>query len=163
MEALPWYIAGPLLGLMVPALLILREKQLGISSSFRVIGAHLFPKWDYFRYDWKKDTWQIHFSIGLLVAAFLLFGVTDVGTPIIDDSSDFGAQALTIYDRSNVFLFFFGAVAIGFGARYADGCTAGHCIMGNSQLAPSALLTTVFFFIGGLISTYLILPNLIAS
>lgn len=163
MEALPWYIAGPLLGLMVPALLILREKQLGISSSFRVIGAKLFPKWAYFQYDWKKDMWQIHFSIGLLIAAFLLFGCTNIGIPRIDKTTEYGVQALSIYDTANALLFFFGAIAIGFGARYADGCTAGHCIMGNSQLAPSALLTTVFFFVGGLISTYFILPFLITS
>ncbi len=161
MEALPWYIAGPLIGLTVPALLVLREKQLGISSSFRVFGATLLPKWNYFRYNRQKDVWQIHFSIGLIIAAILLFNFTSIGIPEIDPTTEYGMIAGQIYDASNYWIFFVGAVCIGFGARYADGCTAGHCIMGNAQLAKSSLLTTVFFFIGGLISTYWILPQIL--
>ena len=160
MEPLAWYIAGPLIGLFVPLLLILRGKQLGTSSSLRAIGAQLVPNWSYFNYEWRKDTWQLEFALGVIIISFSLFFWTDMGTPIIDAETVYGEMAKDIYQVENAALFFFGAVLIGFGARYADGCTAGHCIMGNSQWAASSAITTVFFFIGGLITTHYIIPNL---
>ena len=54
-EVLPWYIAGPLIGLIVPLLLLLREKQFGISSSYRFIGSKIFKKIDYFNYKSGAD------------------------------------------------------------------------------------------------------------
>lgn len=160
MEPLAWYIAGPLIGLFVPLLLILRGKQLGISSSFRAIGAQLFPNWNYFKYDWRKDAWQLEFALGIIIISFSLFFWTVIGTPIVSTETVYGQNAQNIYQMENAAIFFFGAVLIGFGARYADGCTAGHCIMGNAQGAVSSAITKVFFFIGGLIATHFIVPNL---
>ena len=161
MEPLAWYIAGPLIGITVPILLIIKEKQLGISSSFRVIGATIFPNWNYFRYDKQKDYWQVFFALGLIVAALLMFQFTSIGDPKIGLATEYAS--VPVYTTDNLAIFFFGAFLIGFGARYADGCTAGHCIMGNSQFALSSLLTTICFFIGGLIATYWIVPKLFTS
>lgn len=156
MEPLAWYIAGPLIGITVPVLLLLREKQLGISSSFRVAGTLLLPKVNYFRYDRKKDEWQVYFVLGILIAALLIFNLTELGVPPETDA--LGKAIFQPYDLTYLPAFFAGSICIGFGARYANGCTAGHCIMGNSQLAFSSLVTTIFFFIGGLVATHFIVP-----
>src|SRR3989338_11566547 len=155
---LPWYIGGPLIGLMVPILLLVREKQLGISSSFRVLGSYFAPQLDYFRYDRSKDQWQVHFVLGILLAAIILFAAQPNFGPEIDESTRFGQLALTIYAPSNWPVFLLGGVCIGFGARYADGCTAGHCVMGNALFSKASLLTTLSFFAGGLLASYFLIP-----
>ena len=53
-----------------------------------------------------------------------------------------------------------GGFLVGFGTRYANGCTSGHSIMGISNLQLSSLIATCCFFAGGLIMTWLILPTL---
>jgi uncharacterized membrane protein YedE/YeeE len=65
---------------------------------------------------------------------------------------------MNIYDVKNGLQFFLGGILVGFGARYANGCSAGHCIMGVSQFATSSILATVSFFIGGLIGSFFINP-----
>ena len=54
----------------------------------------------------------------------------------------------------------FGGFFVGFGVRYANGCTSGHSISGLSNLQFSSLVATVFFFMGGLAMTWLIFPLL---
>lgn len=152
-EPLAWYIAGPLLGLMVPLLLFLREKQLGISSSYRYILGKLKVKNEYFNYPLKSDAWQVQFAFGLVLigSVYAFAGNYTAIQPI-------GEIAPHFYSLSNWPLFLSGGVLVGFGARYANGCTAGHCVMGLSQLSPASLLATLGFFSGGLIVTYLIIP-----
>jgi len=156
---LPWFIAGPLIGLIVPALLFLREKQFGISSSYRFMGGVLLPKIKYFNYNKDADRWQLQFAIGLilsgLVAGQFFNGFDAV---IVDPTEDYQKIALNIYDIKNALQFFIGGILVGFGARYANGCTAGHCIMGVSQFAFSSILATIAFFIGGLIGSFFINP-----
>ena len=163
MTTLPWYIAGPLLGLMVPAILILREKQLGISSSFRYVGSYILPNLAYFKYNRLKDAWQLHFAIGIIVSALLFVSFDLTNEPPLDPSKSYGVQAVNVYDGSNWLLFLLGGLSVGFGARYAGGCTAGHCIMGNAQFAKSSIVSTCAFFIGGLLITHFVLPQLLDS
>jgi uncharacterized membrane protein YedE/YeeE len=158
-EPLAWYIAGPLIGLIVPALLILREKQFGISSSYRYILSFIPSKISYFNYKREQDQWQLHFAIGLVLSALAatqLFGFSDafISLPI----KKYEIVAQSIYDVKNALQFFIGGILVGFGARYANGCTAGHCIMGVSQFALSSILATIAFFVGGLIGSLLIVP-----
>ena len=158
-EPLAWYIAGPLIGLIVPALLILREKQFGISSSYRYILSFIPTKINYFNYHREQDQWQLHFAIGLVLSALAatqLFGFSDafISLPI----KKYEIVAQSIYDVKNAMQFFIGGMLVGFGARYANGCTAGHCIMGVSQFALSSILATIAFFVGGLIGSLLIVP-----
>lgn len=157
---LAWYIAGPLLGLTVPALLIIREKQLGISSSYRFLGAGFFSGLNYFKYDREQDRWQVHFAVGLILsglAASQLFGISMEVNTLIPEF-EYQRVATTIYTTENALQFFLGGILVGFGARYANGCTAGHCIMGVSQFAFSSILATFAFFIGGLLGTHFINP-----
>ncbi len=67
----PWYIAGPLIGLMVPVLLLMGNKAFGISSSLRHICAVFFPSGlSFFRYDWRKELWNLFFVAGVIGGAF---------------------------------------------------------------------------------------------
>jgi hypothetical protein len=159
MITLPWYIAGPLIGLIVPILLIVRKKQFGISSSFRVVGSYLLPRVAYFRYPREKDAWQVFFVLGIALTAFLVFFLSGDPHPESKAEAVYAQRAAHIYELASWPLFLLGGLLVGFGARYADGCTAGHCIMGNAQFAWASLLTTIAFFIGGLVATYFILPQ----
>jgi uncharacterized membrane protein YedE/YeeE len=162
-EPLAWYIAGPLLGLMVPLLLILKEKQFGISSSYQYLLSVLPTRISYFNYDRRQDQWQVFFAIGLILSGFVaiqFFGFTDTFVKDILPMKKYAVQASTIYDIKNTVQFFIGGILVGFGARYANGCTAGHCIMGCSQFALSSILATICFFVGGLIGSYFVVPQL---
>ncbi len=69
----PWYVAGPLIGLMVPVLLITGNKAFGISSSLRHICAACFPaNISFFKYDWKKEIWNLFFVAGIVTGAFII-------------------------------------------------------------------------------------------
>jgi len=159
-EPLAWYIAGPLLGLIVPLLLILIEKQFGVSSSYRYIGSKIFKKVEYFTVNKGVDKWQFHFALGLILAGIYALFFYDLS---VDSSStvNYGKMAATIYSEGHVLYFLIGGIFIGFGARYANGCTAGHCIMGVSQFSVSSIIATVCFFIGGLIASYILIPILL--
>lgn len=155
---LPWYIGGPLLGLIVPLVLILREKQLGISSSLKYVGSLFASKIPFFNYKRENDLWQIQFAFGIVIAAIVFSQMGLVTKPEIESSKAYVTQMDSIYDLGNWLLFLIGGVFVGFGARYANGCTAGHCIMGNAQLSLSSLITTICFFIGGLVAVHFVLP-----
>jgi uncharacterized membrane protein YedE/YeeE len=160
-EPLAWYISGPLLGLMVPLLLILREKQFGMSSTYRYILSLLPLKIDYLKYQRQPDQWQVVFSFGLILSGFAaikLFGFSDAFMDV--PKKQYEIMSSTIYELKNAVQFFIGGILVGFGARYANGCTAGHCIMGCSQFALSSILATICFFIGGLVGSYFIVPQI---
>lgn len=155
-EPLAWYIAGPLIGLIIPLLLILREKQFGISSNFRNIISQFTKKPSYFNYANNADNHQFQFAIGLIgIAAF--YSLNFEGDFFLNDElkSQFN---IDFYTLENWITFLVGGFLIGFGSRYANGCTAGHCIMGMSQLSFASLLATIGFFIGGLIVAHFINP-----
>lgn len=173
----PWYVAGPLIGLTVPALLIIGNKSFGISSSLRHACAACIPaKIPFFQYDWKKETWNILFVAGIFLGGVIasLF-LSNPAAVVVAESTqrDLALLGITdfqsllpadIFNWSNLFtlkgLFFFviGGFLVGFGTRYAGGCTSGHAIMGISNLQWPSMLATVFFMIGGFVMTHLILP-----
>lgn len=143
-DPLPWYIAGPLLGLFVPIMLLLTGKELGISSTFRhacalLPGAKTIA---YFNYQVLKDgLWQILFVVGIVLGGTLVqFGLGGAGVPL------FLAGNLTTLGLVGLFV---GGVAVGFGTRWADGCTSGHTIAGISNLSLSSVLASVCFIVGG--------------
>ncbi len=151
MEAplLPWYIAGPLLGLFVPVFIILSGKQLGISSSFRLLVAAVAGKRiEYFNYNYRNDLWQAYLVIGLILASVVHFQFLNVSA----------ALSPAPYSEVNPLLFLFGGALIGFGSRYANGCTAGHCIMGNAQFSLASFVATIGFFLGGLTVSQFLIP-----
>ena len=174
----PWYVAGPLIGLMVPLLLLSDNKQFGVSSTFRDFCALVLPskKISYFNYNIREHLWRNLFVLGILIggsfcALFLNNGQNiGISEKTIHDLSQYnisdfsGLAPSEIYSWSGLctlkgFLFIcLGGLLVGFGTRYADGCTSGHAITGLSLLSLSSLLSVMGFFAGGLISTYLLFP-----
>lgn len=181
LQPMPWYIAGPLIGLTVPLLLIVGNKTFGISSSFQHMCAAVLPKkFPYFNYDWwKQGKWHLQLSLGIVLGGVLAaFFIPE--NYIIDLSKDTIAslQSLGLTDLSGFvpvelfrwesmatlpgfLILVVGGFLIGFGTRYAGGCTSGHAITGLATLQKASLIAVIGFFIGGIISTYLILPNLL--
>jgi len=174
-ESWPWYIGGPLIGLFAISLLILERKALGISISFEQICS--LPRINKKnRTALLSDPWQIWFVVGMIIGGIILvfFGFTTNTILLsknttnllsqygITDFSGYVPNELFQFSFPQLFILIFGGLLIGFGSRYAGGCTAGHAIMGVSQLAPSSIITTVGFFVGGLISTYFIVPYLLS-
>ncbi len=176
----PWYVSGPLLGLIVPLLLWLGNKDFGISANLRHVCA-MWPgkKPAFFQYDWKKETWNLLFALGLLAGGFLA-GYLYPGDPVslngtvlerikswgLDDPQAivpvklFAVSALASW-KVWVYLLL-GGFLIGFGARYGGGCTSGHAITGIAAWQLPSLVAVVFFFVGGLIGAWWILPGLVA-
>ncbi len=177
----PWYVAGPLVGLTVPLLLIIGNKSFGISSSLRHVCAACVPaNIPFFKYDWKKEAWNLYFVGGVLLGGVVAtFFLSNPNEMVIAESTiqDLGALGLTfdgslmpssIFSWDNVFslkgLFFFviGGFMVGFGTRYAGGCTSGHAIMGLSNLQWPSLVATCCFMAGGFLMTHLLLPHIMA-
>ena len=177
----PWYVGGPLLGLMVPLLLFVGNKQFGVSSSFRHICAAAIPglKAKYFKYEWKKGIWSIVLMAGVITGAtiavlfldgdrgpelsraalsmFRSWGITDV-TRLQPAQLFSGA---TMFQIPSLILLIGGGFLVGFGTRYANGCTSGHAIMGISLLSVGSIVATIGFFVGGLLFSNFVLPAIL--
>lgn len=177
----PWYVAGPLIGLTVPALLILGNKTFGISSALRQICAVCLPAdIPFFKYDWKKQAWNLFFVFGIFSGGFIAAHFLSNPQPVavnpklVDELSVYGIsnyQNLVpedIMNWSSLFtlrgfiLMVVGGFLVGFGTRYAGGCTSGHAIMGLSNLQWPSLVATICFMVGGFIMANLILPYILA-
>lgn len=172
-EPWPWWIGGPLIGIFVIVLLLIEGKQLGISSSYHYICSKLSPlELDYFKNP-EKSAWQFWFVIGLIIGAVIIqFTVPSYHIDIssesiktlsavgIDEQIGYVPVELYQFSTKGIGILAIGGLLIGFGARYANGCTAGHAIMGCAQASPASLIATICFFIGGLIATHFIVPFL---
>lgn len=175
----PWYVSGPIIGLSVPLLLLLGNKMLGISSSLRHACAAVAPfNIQFLKYNWKAEMWNIFFVIGILVGGLVGGVLLSDGLPVnisaatVEDIKALGITSFDglipsdIYNWSTLFslkgfvVIVLGGFMIGFGSRYAGGCTSGHAIMGLSSLQWPSLVAVIFFFIGGLLMTHLIAPIL---
>ncbi|MCC5919634.1 MAG: YeeE/YedE family protein [Cyclobacteriaceae bacterium] len=173
----PWYIAGPLIGLTVPALLILGNKTFGISSSLRHACAACMPaNIPFFQYNWKKEIWNVVFVLGIFIGGIIAtFGLSNPDTIVIAESTQEDLKELGITDFSSlmpaeifswdvlaspagIVFFVIGGFLVGFGTRYAGGCTSGHAIMGISNLQWPSLVATIFFMLGGFAMVHLIFP-----
>jgi uncharacterized protein len=173
----PWYIAGPLIGLIVPLLLFLGNKPFGISSTLRQICAACIPsKVKFFDYNWKTDAWNLFFIAGVVLGAFVSTFVIGDPNPIqisdntISDLSKYGITnfnsilPIEIFNWSSLLtlrgfiLIVVGGFLVGFGTRYGNGCTSGHVITGISNLQWSSLVATICFFAGGMFATHILLP-----
>ena len=178
----PWYVAGPLIGLFVPLLLLLGGKQFGVSANLRHMCAATLPtKIDFFRYDWKKaGLWNLVFVGGIaaggLIATTLLgtaSGVIDLSASTAEALHDLGIRDFTglvpseliswsgLLSVPGLIMIVGGGLLVGFGARYAGGCTSGHAISGLADLQLPSLVAVLGFFAGGLFVTYFLLPILL--
>ncbi len=176
----PWYVAGPLIGLMVPLLLKLGGKPFGISSSLRHLCAACLPgNIPFFQYDWRRESWLLVLAGGILLGGIL--GGTVFANP---EPIKLSAAALADLERFGIttgglhpdtlfnfaalgtlrgfILIVVGGFLVGFGTRYAGGCTSGHAIMGMANLQWPSLVATCSFFAGGLLVAWFVLPAVLA-
>ena len=176
----PWYVGGPLIGLTVPLLLIFGNKRLGVSSSLRHICAICLPaNIQFFKYDWKREAWNLFFVAGITAGAFIAWFVLSNHQPVKVDPrlvvqlNKFGINDYSRLAPPDIFnwsalltmkgfiLIIAGGFLVGFGTRYAGGCTSGHSIMGISNLQWPSTIATMCFMAGGVVMANFILPYIL--
>ena len=174
----PWYVSGPLIALVLFMLLMI-GKRFGMSSNLRtmctICGAGKAS--GFFRFDWKAQRWNLIVVLGVVIGGFIANtflsadtavqlnpevvadlqskGFENAGQAYMPDSL-FSIDALT--DPKGLFLLIIGGFLVGFGARYAGGCTSGHAISGLSDLQLPSLIAVFGFFIGGLLMVHFLFP-----
>ena len=177
----PWWVGGPMIATIMFILLYF-GREFGISANFRTMcaadGAGDFA--DFFKFDWQSQGWNLMVALGSMFGGYLAahYFVGDQG--MYAHISETTVQSLNqlgvavesgkvplvpeFYEWNYLFTFHgflvivVGGFLVGFGARYAGGCTSGHAISGMSTLQPSSLIAVIGFFIGGLIMVHLIYP-----
>lgn len=177
MNPWPWYIGGSLVALVMVALIIL-GKTFGFSSNFRVMCAAMGAgkSASFFRFDWRAQQWNLLFLVGTVLGGFLSVQFLSNGTPPeLADATVKRLEELGVFSAGtsylptelfgewslrNIGIWSIGGLMIGFGTRYAGGCTSGHAISGLSNLQWPSLVAVIGFFIGGLFMVHLIFPML---
>jgi uncharacterized membrane protein YedE/YeeE len=177
----PWYIAGPLIGLMVPIFLIVGNHAFGFSANFRHACAAILPgRAAFLSYDWKRvGGWNLAFAVGVLIGGLLAAKV--IGHPAqleiaaatradlealgLHDFSGFAPSAIfsweSLLSLRGLTMLVVGGFLVGFGTAYAGGCTSGHGVAGLANFELSSLIAVLGFFAGGLVGTYFLLPLLL--
>jgi uncharacterized membrane protein YedE/YeeE len=179
-EPWPWYFAGPMIAFIM-FLLIMVDKSFGMSSNLRtmctICGAG--NKADFFKFNWKAQKWNLVVVSGTIIGGFIgsYFLSTNLAVAIhpetISDLKALGFESAgtaylpaELFDTEalrsfkNVLVLTIGGLFVGFGARYAGGCTSGHAISGLSNLQLPSLIAVIGFFIGGLTMIHFIFPLL---
>jgi len=179
LEPWPWYVSGPLIAFTM-FLLIFMGRQFGMSSNLRTMcsmcGAD--KKADFFNFDWRAQQWNLLVLLGAVIGGFIAhFYLSEdptrvaISSETIQDLNNLGfdsagkAYLPTELFSTNVFsepltllVLLIGGILIGFGARYAGGCTSGHAISGLSNLQLPSLIAVIGFFIGGLVMIHFLYP-----
>ena len=174
----PWYVSGPLIALIM-FLLIFIGKQFGMSSNLRTMctlcGADKAA--DYFEFNWVEHRWNLIVVVGAVIGGFIgahvltndpavainpdtistlnELGFASAGKAYLPDEL-YSLEALT--DIKALAMLLIGGLMIGFGARYAGGCTSGHAISGLSNLQLPSLIAVIGFFIVGLFMIHILFP-----
>lgn len=174
----PWYISGFIIG-MVMLSLIYFGKTFGMSSNLRtmcsMIGAGKTS--EFFRFDWKAQRWNLVVVLGAMIGGWLAATymsdgsgvnlnpktVTELQQMHIDQPDgkllpDTLTSMEALQSPKILGILLLGGLLVGFGTRYAGGCTSGHAITGLSNLQLPSLIAVIGFFIGGLIMSWLLLP-----
>lgn len=176
----PWYVAGPIIALVMVALLFFGN-SFGISSNLRsmcsIVGAG--SHCDFFDFNWRSQVWNLIFAAGLIMGGFIAhqylsadgevalsaititelkeLGISSPGSSLLPENI-FSWQSLGTV--KGFIILVLGGFLIGFGTRYAGGCTSGHAISGLSNLQLPSFIAVLGFFIGGLVVTYFVIPYL---
>jgi len=174
----PWYISGPLIS-VVMLLLVYFGKTFGMSSNLRtfcsIAGAARYS--DFFRFDWKAQRWNLTVVLGAIIGGYLAVtflsdgSTIDLSNQTLIDLEALGFKAIgenllpgeiygweQILSPKGLIIIIVAGFLVGFGTRYAGGCTSGHAITGLSNLQLPSLLAVFGFFIGGLVMTHLLIP-----
>jgi uncharacterized protein len=180
-EPWPWYVSGPLIGLFVPVLLLLGNKQLGLTGSLRAMCAAVLPgRVDFFRYDWRRSgLWNVALAAGILVGAVL--AVTVLGgneTPRLSSQARDSVAMLglspplglvpgqlfswqSLFSLRGAVCMIGGGFLVGFGSAYGGGCTSGHGVLGLATMQVASVIALVGIFAGGVITTFLVIPHIV--
>jgi uncharacterized membrane protein YedE/YeeE len=173
----PWYVSGAAIAAIM-VLLIYFGKSFGFSSNLSTICSMLGAgkKVPFFNFDWRKEKWNLFFLVGSVIGGFISAEWLSSPEPlrlspatiedlkklnIVFDGKIAPAQIFNwsfLFTLKGLFIIFGGGFLIGFGTRYAGGCTSGHAISGLSNLQIPSLIAVIGFFIGGLFMTHLIFP-----
>ena len=177
-EPWPWYVSGPMIALVM-FLLLMVGKTFGMSSNLRtmctICGAG--SQADFFKFDWKAQRWNLIVVVGAIIGGFIGAHLLSTDTAVaisphtIDDLRHLGFESAgkaylptelyglnALSDLKTTSILSIGGLMVGFGARYAGGCTSGHAISGLSNLQLPSLIAVIGFFIGGLSMIYFIFP-----
>jgi uncharacterized membrane protein YedE/YeeE len=172
-----WWFSGAMIASIMFFLLYFGQ-SFGFSSNLRTIcaAAGLGKKTKFFDFNWKAQTWNMVFLIGSIIGGYIASQFLSSGQPVeisaatIHDLSKMGIAAPAsmqpqelfgwdaVFSLKGFLILAFGGLMVGFGSRYAGGCTSGHAISGLSNLQLPSLIAVIGFFIGGLVMTYLIMP-----
>ena len=173
-----WYVSGPLIAFIM-AMLLYFGKTFGMSSNLKtmcaIAGAGKFA--NFFKFNWSDQIWNLTVVLGAIIGGFIAtqylsnhsitnlnpntvaelqqMGFKNAGSTLVP-SEMFNLKAIT--SAKGLLLLIIGGLLVGFGTRYAGGCTSGHAITGLSSLQKPSLIAVIGFFIGGLIMTTIILP-----
>ncbi len=178
-----WSISGVMIALVMLMLIYLGQR-FGVSSSFRAMcsigGAG--KRFEYFNYDWKSHSWLLTFVLGAIIGGAIASTILASPEPVqisqatINDLQAIGIKTpenlsegtgflpTDVFDLNNllslkgIIVMVLGGFLIGFGTRWAGGCTSGHAITGLSNLQLPSLVAVIGFFVGGLVMTHLLFP-----
>lgn len=173
----PWYTSGIAIAFIM-VLLLFFGKSFGFSANLRTIctlaGA---GKWNsFFDIDWKAQKWNLLFLAGAVLGGFVSATLLKSETPLklsaatiqdlkqlgiafdgqLNPSQLFGPEFIS--SPKGIVILLLGGLLVGFGSRYAGGCTSGHAISGLSNLQLPSLIAVIGFFAGGLVMTHFLLP-----
>ena len=160
-------------------ILIYFGKSFGMSSNLRTIctmlGAQKFS--DFFKFDWREQKWSLAVILGAILGGFIAIQflsnneIVDLNPKTVEALQNYHIDyekgkllPETLFSFENIFtlkgisILFLGGILVGFGTRYAGGCTSGHAISGLSNLQIPSLIAVIGFFVGGLIMVHLIFP-----
>lgn len=174
----PWFVSGPLIALVM-ALLLYFGKTFGMSSNLRTLcaigGAGKFS--EFFKFNWKGQIWNLTVVLGAIIGGYIATQylsnnrTTNLNPKTVNELQTMGFEnpgaTLVPYEMFSVeavgspkalLILIVGGLLVGFGTRYAGGCTSGHAITGLSSLQKPSLIAVIGFFVGGLIMANLILP-----
>jgi len=178
-----WAVSGSMIAFTMFVLLYW-GKSFGMSATMRAMCAAggAGKKINFFNFDWKSQSWNLVFALGAVLGGYLAshfltspepVAISDaainhlaaigVETPkTIEEGTGYVPASLfnwdTLFSVKGIVLFVLGGFFVGFGARYAGGCTSGHAISGLSNLQVPSLIAVIGFFIGGLAMTHFLLP-----
>lgn len=175
LESWPWYVGGPLVALIMLAIIYL-GKNFGFSSNFRTMCAALGAgkSCSFFEFDWKSQRWNLLFLLGSIIGGYIAANyLSHDQIPHISENTITNLQLMGfesagkayipseiygVLTFKNIMLLIVGGLFIGFGTRYAGGCTSGHAISGLSDLQLPSLIAVIGFFVGGLLMVHVLFP-----